>query len=179
MKHDLHPQLVNRLIETAKRLRATNDYRWTHQGRCNCGHLAQTLTGLSAARIHQMAVQSEGEWLDHAEDYCATSQQPIDQVIKQMLAFGLSVDDLADLEYLRSPAVIPWLPPKQRQPDYRLKEDVIAYFETWAAVLSAEAALRKNPELTLMVNGRVYKARTPERVPLALDEHPDAGSSAA
>ena len=24
-----------------------------------------------------MAVQSEGEWLDHAEAYCETSQQPM------------------------------------------------------------------------------------------------------
>ncbi len=179
MKHYLHPQLVSRLIETANRLKTTDDYRWTHQGRCNCGHLAQTLTGLSAARIHQMAVQSEGEWLDHAEDYCATSRQPIDKVIKQMLAFGLSVEDLADLEYLRSPAVIPWLPLHQRQPDYRRKEDVIAYFETWAAVLEAETALKDNPNQIIMVNDRVYKPRAPERIPMALDEHPDAGSNAA
>ena len=171
--------LITRLLETAARLRSTNDYRWTHQGRCNCGHLAQTLTGLSAARIHQMAVQSEGEWLDHAEGYCETSQQPIDTVIKQMLAFGLSVEDLADLEYLRAPSVISWMPPHQRQPDYRRKEDVIAYFETWAAVLDAERALRNDPQQTIMVNGRPYTQRKIEVIPLALDEHPDAGANAA
>ena len=126
-----------------------------------------------------MAVQSEGEWLDHAEAYCETSQKPNDQVIKQMLAFGLSVDDLADLEYLRAPSVVPWLPPNRRNPDYKVKEDVIAYFETWAAVLTAEAALKDNPEQEIVVNGRLYELRRPERVPLALDEHPDAGSNAA
>ena len=179
MTYPLPSVLITRLRETARRLRDTDDYRWTHQGRCNCGHLAQTLTGLTAARIHQMAVQSEGEWLDHAHEYCETSQQPIDQVIKQMLSFGLTVDDLADLEYLRSPEVLPWLPPNQRQPDYRRKEDVIAYFETWADVLEANAALKANPDQVIAVNGRPYAPPRPERIPLALDEHPDAGSSAA
>ena len=130
-------ELATQLRKTATRLKAADDYRWTHQGRCNCGFLAQTLTGHTAARIHQMAVQAEGEWKDHAAAFCENSGMAIDLVIKEMLSFGLTVDDLADLEYLRAPDVVRWMPSNQKHPDYRRKEDVVAYFETWASVIEA------------------------------------------
>ena len=171
--------LIIQLRKTAERLKQTDEYRWTHQGRCNCGHLAQTLTGHSAARLHQMAVRSEGEWADHARGYCETSQQPIDEVIRQMLAFGITVEELADLEHLRSQDVLKWMPAGRRQPDYKNKWDVIAYFETWAQVLAAREFMREHPGQNAFVNGLKYKRPKRDRVPLALDENPAAGTSAA
>lgn len=172
-------ELATQLRKTAARLKTADDYRWTHQGRCNCGFLAQTLTGHTAARIHQMAVQAEGEWKDHAAAYCETSGLAIDQVIKEMLSFGLTVEDLGDLEYLRAPDVIRWMPPGQKHPDYRRKEDVVAYFETWAAVIEARETLRRSPREQILINGRPFEELKPERIPLALDENPDSGRSAA
>lgn len=171
--------LAENLRVTAARLTSTNAYKWTHQGRCNCGFLAQTLTGHSAARIHQLAVQSEGEWVDHASAYCENSGLPIDQVIQEMLSFGLTVDDLADLEHLRSTEVLRWMPTGQKQPDYRRKEDVIAYFDTWAQVLDAKVTLDHSPAAIVHVNGRVFEPEQRDQIPMALDENPDAGRTAA
>ena len=172
-------ELATQLRKTATRLKAADDYRWTHQGRCNCGFLAQTLTGHTAARIHQMAVQAEGEWKDHAAAFCENSGMAIDLVIKEMLSFGLTVDDLADLEYLRAPDVVRWMPSNQKHPDYRRKEDVVAYFETWASVIEARETLRHTPDAQIVINGRAFVELVPERIPLALDENPDSGRSAA
>jgi hypothetical protein len=174
-----HHKLAEKLRLTAARLTTTNEYKWTHQGRCNCGFLAQTLTGNSAARIHQLAVQSEGEWVDHAAAYCEKSGLPIDQVIKEMLSFGLTVDELSDLEHLRAIEVLRWMPIGQKHPDYRRKEDVIAYFGTWAQVLDAKLALAQTPNAEVRVNGRVFTPEKRDRIPMALDENPDAGLTAA
>ena len=175
----LGSKLATQLRLTAARLTDTHHYKWTHQGRCNCGFLAQTLTGHSAARIHQLAVQSEGEWVDHAAAYCETSGLPIDEVIREMLSFGLTVDDLADLEHLRSTEVLRWMPSHQKQPDYRRKEDVIAYFETWASVMEAKEELANDPSAIVESNGRVFEPGKRDRIPMALDENPDGGRSAA
>lgn len=175
----LASKLAEKLRLTAARLIGTNDYKWTHQGRCNCGFLAQTLTGHSAARIHQLAVQSEGEWVDHAAAYCENSGLPIDQIIQEMLSFGLTVDDLSDLEHLRSTEVLRWMPSHQKQPDYRRKDDVIAYFETWAAVIEAKRTLVHSPNTVVEINGRAFEIEKRECIPMALDENPDGGRNAA
>lgn len=171
--------LARTLRLTAARLKDAENYRWTHQGRCNCGFLAQTITGHTGAEIHEMALRSEGEWKDHAAAYCENSGYPIDDVIREMLEFGLTVDDLADLEYLRASEVLRWLPSHQKHPDYRVKEDVIAYFETWAAIIEAQHEISSNPSASVFVNGRRYEAPKIERIAMALDENPAAGKKAA
>ena len=175
----LQTKLAAKLRQTAARLSTTNEYKWTHQGRCNCGFLAQTLTGQSAARIHQLAVQSEGEWVDHAAAYCENSGLPIDEVIQEMLSFGLTVDDLGDLEHLRAIEVLRWMPSAQKQPDYRRKEDVIAYFDTWAQVLDAKVSLAQCPDADVRVNGRIFTPEKRNHIPMPIDENPDAGQTAA
>lgn len=177
-------ELAARLRVTADRLRQGAPYRWTHQGRCNCGHLAQTITRLSGAAIHAAAVQSPGEWIDHAERHCPTSGAPIDRLIRQMLEAGLDLDEIADLERLAHPVVLRHLPSDRRALDNRDRDDVVLYFETWAAVLDAEAAVHRALELgrpapTLYINGRAYVHRDPpECLELALDENPAAGRAA-
>lgn len=177
-------ELAARLRITADRLRRGAPYRWTHQGRCNCGHLAQTITRLSGAAIHAAAVQSPGEWVDHADRYCATSGAPVDELIRQMLEAGLDLDEIADLERLAHPGVLRHLPDGRRCLDNRDRDDVVLYFETWAALLDAEAATHKALAIdrtvpTLYVNGRAYIHReVPERIELALDENPAAGRAA-
>lgn len=182
--HTARLELAARLRVTADRLRRGAPYRWTHQGRCNCGHLAQTITRLSGAAIHDAAVQSPGEWVDHAERYCATSGAPIDRLIRQMLEAGLDLDEIADLERLTHPAVLRHLPDSRRALDNRDRDDVVLYFETWAAVLDAEATthharLLGRPAPTLYINDRPYVHREPpEHLELPLDEHPAAGRAA-
>lgn len=75
------PILVLALRETARRLEAqTTPYRWAHFGQCNCGHLAQTLTGLASETLQRSAEQQRGDWSEQAifhEREVAASAAPL------------------------------------------------------------------------------------------------------
>jgi hypothetical protein len=59
--------LVQALRTTARRLEsAAVIYRWSSFAHCNCGHLAQTVTGLTAREIQEGAMQREGDWGEQA-----------------------------------------------------------------------------------------------------------------
>lgn len=60
-------RLVQALRETAVRLeRESTVYRWSQLAHCNCGHLAQTITGLSPSAIHEAAARHRGDWAEQA-----------------------------------------------------------------------------------------------------------------
>lgn len=129
------PELVNALRTTAARLRGGAEYRWTHQGMCNCGHLAQTVTRRSRGELHRMALEKQGEWADHAVEYCRDSGYPIDHVITEMLQLGMTTDDIAHLERVSDPRVLQRLPDGERALDKRARDDVVRYLEEWALLL--------------------------------------------
>jgi len=128
-------ELSQALRETALRLKEGAPYRWTHQGMCNCGHLAQTVTQLSKAEIHRLALEKQGDWAEHAIDFCADSGFPIDHVIESLLSLGLTRDDIAHLERLDDPKVLRRLPGNGQDIDKRDRNDVVAYMEAWATWL--------------------------------------------
>jgi hypothetical protein len=132
--------LIAALRVTAARIAAGSRYQWTHQGACNCGHLAQTITQRSREEIHRLAVQKAGDWGEHAIDYCPTSGYPIDHVLSEMLAAGLELADVAQLERLADPEVRRRLPDAGRQLDHRRREDVVRYMEAWAELLEDRLA---------------------------------------
>ncbi len=134
--------LIEALRSTALRLRAGETYRWAHQGACNCGHLAQTLTKRSREEIHRAALQKAGDWREHAVEYCATSGLPIDHILSEMLAVGLTLEEIEHLERLSDPRVLARLPAAERHLDFRDREDVIRYMEAWAALLEAQLEAR-------------------------------------
>ncbi|MEE2758291.1 MAG: hypothetical protein VYA30_16650 [Myxococcota bacterium] len=169
-------RLIEILKETAKRLESGATYRWTHQGRCNCGHLAQTITGMSPDDIHQIALTGEGEWRDHAQTFCENSGLAVDDLITQLLNAGLTIEELGHLEWLSDPEVLRWVPSAQLPLDYKRRSDVVAYFKTWAKVLAAEEELRRNPAANVELNGRPYVRRF--RAETALDENPVSGRAA-
>jgi hypothetical protein len=131
--------LIRALRTTADRLSDSSiPYQWTHQGSCNCGHLAQTITSLSKAEIHACALEKPGEWSEHMEDYCPISSYKIDAIITAMLDMGLTCDDLSHLEKLSSPTVLRSLSPDKRTLKYSHRADVITYFRAFADVLEHE-----------------------------------------
>jgi len=131
-------RLAHALRLTAQRLDdASSRYQWAHQGHCNCGHLAQTLTGRSAADIHALALEKAGDWSQHAYDYCPSSGYPIDHVISTMLDAGLTTDDLEHLERLSDPRVLRSLPRGRRALNFRHRDDVVVYLRAWADLLEA------------------------------------------
>lgn len=139
-------ELIEALRITAQRLRTGAPYRWTHQGACNCGHLAQTVTRLPKAEIHRLALQKAGDWADHAIDYCPDSGYPLDHVIEKLLDLGLSTDDIVHLERLSDPVVVAEAKRANRDLDYRSREDVIWYLDCWAKHLEKNLSVQR-PDL--------------------------------
>ena len=131
-------ELVDALRATASRLRTEVTYQWTHMGACNCGHLAQVVTGLPAAEIRRVALEKAGEWGDQAIDHCPGSGYPIDHILEKMLELGLSRDDIGHLEKLSDGRVLRQLPEGARHLDYRNRLDVVTYMEAWASLLEQE-----------------------------------------
>ncbi|MCZ7679000.1 MAG: hypothetical protein M5U28_09700 [Sandaracinaceae bacterium] len=138
--------LIAALRATAARLAAGSRYQWTHQGACNCGHLAQTLTRRSREELHRLAVQRAGDWGEHAVDYCPASGHPIDAVLGEMLDAGLELADVGHLERLSDVAVLRRFPLGERALDHRRREDVVRYLEAWAELLEERLAVEQSGE---------------------------------
>lgn len=138
------PRLVEALRVTARRLERGAGFRWTHMGSCNCGHLAQTVTRLSAAEIHRRALERPGDWSQQTAratrhpqeiELCPSSGATLDSVIDSLLALGLERVDLRHLEYLSDRRVLRNLPVERRVLDKRRRDDVVLYLRTWAEML--------------------------------------------
>ncbi len=133
-------ELIRALRATVERLRGETSYQWGHMGECNCGHLAQTITALSKGEIHAWALEREGDWAAQANDYCPTSGYRIDDIISEMLAIGMALDDIGYLERLDDPAVLARVRDDSGQPGLYLRrnprDDVVLYMATWAELLA-------------------------------------------
>ena len=169
-------RLIEILTETAERLRDGAPYKWTHQGSCNCGHIAQTITGLNSDEIHRIALTGEGEWRDHAATHCASSGLAVDNLIASLLSVGLTIEALGHLEWLSDPAVTKWLPASRRALSHKQRDDVVLYLETWVQVLKADKLLRQDPNADILVNGFHYTRDFASEA--ALDVNPAAGRAA-
>jgi hypothetical protein len=167
-------ELISALRVTVQRLRSGERYQWTHQGCCNCGHLAQTITRQDRATIHQLALEKAGDWGEKAVEYCPTSGYPIDHIIGQMLAIGLTREDIYHLERVSDRRVLLRLPEGQRDLQRNRREDVILYMETWAALL--EEALGLDPRGD---DPRGLRALSPRPAPEPEDPAPLADADAA
>jgi hypothetical protein len=135
-------ELVNHIRRAANKLAQSETYQWGHMGSCNCGFLAQEITKLTKAEIHQRAMARRGDWHDQLNDYCPTSGLPIDDAISEMLNAGLDTQDLQHLERLSDPKVLALLPREKRYLKHNLRDDVVLYMKTWANWME-EALLEK------------------------------------
>ena len=132
------PELIEALRRTARNLINGAPYQWGHMGGCNCGNLAQELTKLNKDQIHQYAMQRYGDWNEQVEDYCLTSQMPIDLVINEMLNAGLMLEDLKHLEKLDDRQVLLRFPFEMRFLKHNVRDDVVAYMNAWADLLEEQ-----------------------------------------
>jgi len=128
-------ELVEALRETARRLRNGAAYAWGNHGACNCGNLLQVVTQLSKEEILQYAHSGIGEWTELAQDYCGVTDAPVDLLISKLQKLGLTPTDIHHIEYLQDRSVLAHLPGGFRWLSRNKREDVIAYFETFAAIL--------------------------------------------
>ena len=130
--------VVQALRKTAKNLANQSLYQWGHMGTCNCGNLAQVITNLDKAKIHQEAMRRHGDWNEQLFDYCPKSGLPFDFIIDEMLDFGFTREDLAHLERLSDQHILSALPIESRHLTHNKREDVILYLNTWAGILEEE-----------------------------------------
>jgi hypothetical protein len=130
--------LINALRETANRLRNGAHYAWGNHGACNCGNLTQVVTKLSKEEILQYAHTGIGEWTELAEDYCGVTDAPAGLLITKLQQVGLTPSDIHNLEYLEDKKVLERLPGGFRWLQRNVREDVIVYFETYAALLEEQ-----------------------------------------
>ena len=127
--------LIDALRETANRLRNGASYSWGHHGACNCGNLLQVVCKLSKEEIVTHAHTGSGEWTEIAEEYCSVSETPLYLMMQKLEQLGLTPTDIHNIEYLEDREVLNRLPGGFRWLKRNLREDVIAYFETMAAML--------------------------------------------
>lgn len=128
-------EVIDALRRTAKKLQSDAPYMWGHMGSCNCGNLAQEITKLSKAQIHAYAMQGCGDWNEQLNDYCETSQLPMDLLIHELLTAGFELNDLKNLERLCDEEVLERLPIEKRYLRHNLREDVVVYLNEWANML--------------------------------------------
>ena len=148
------PRLIEALRATARRLESGASYRWTHMGMCNCGHLAQTVTGHPKEELHRMALEKAGDWSQQVVDYCPTSGFPMDHVITSLLNLGLTQSDLRHLEWLSDQTILRRIPVHRRPGqgrylDRRRRSDVVLYLRTWADHLESEWMERQSVPASL------------------------------
>ncbi len=131
--------LIDALRRTAAKLQKGAPYQWGHMGSCNCGNLAQELTTLTKAEIHEHALAvGRGDWQEQLNDYCPSSGLPMDLLIADMLQAGLTSADLQHLERLTDRRILERLPKEKRYLRHNFRDDVVLYINTWADLLEEQ-----------------------------------------
>lgn len=129
------PTLANFLRRTADRLDQGAHYEWGHMGRCNCGHLVQTITSLTSRQIAESVNHQLDEWSEHARDYCTMTESPVDDLFRALAEVGFSHRDVMALEYLSDPRVLTALGPQGQTLRRNHAPDVSLYMRTLAGIL--------------------------------------------
>jgi hypothetical protein len=130
--------LIQALRSTAARLAAGANYQWGHFGQCNCGHLAQSLLGVGHAKLHEIALEGDGDWEMIANQHCPVSGRRIDSIVTDLLEMGLSTQDLGHLEKLSDERVLRALAGGKRWLRRNDRNDVVAYMLAWAELLESQ-----------------------------------------
>lgn len=136
-----NPELIDALRTTAQRLQEGAHYEWGHMGRCNCGHLIQTITNLSDREIVQAADHRLDEWTEHAKDYCEGTGHSLDTLFLTLQEMGFDYQDVMHLENLSDQRVLQQLGQQPRYLRRNCREDVTLYMNTLAAMLEEEMAV--------------------------------------
>lgn len=107
-------------------------------GRCNCGHLVQTLTNMSDHEIAQSVDFELDKWSEYAQDYCEGSGHKVDDLFIILQDVGFSYQDVIHLENLSDSGVLARLPGGRRYLQRNKVEDVTLYMQTLADMLEEE-----------------------------------------
>lgn len=128
-----NPELIKALRATAARLQGGARYEWGHMGRCNCGHLVQTLTQMSDRQIVASIDHQLDEWTEHATDLCGQTNSKVEDLFRLLSEKGLERRDLIHLENLTDRDVLARLGGGHLRRNRR--EDAVAYMTAMAEML--------------------------------------------
>ena len=134
-------RLITALRQTADRIASGAKYEWGHMGRCNCGHLVQTVTDMSDHEIVKSIDFQLDEWTEHAKDYCAGTGHKVDDLFLALQRVGFSYQDVIHLENLSDRRVLACLPGGKRHLRRNQVADVTLYMHTLANLLEEEATI--------------------------------------
>lgn len=145
-----NPTLVAALRATADRLERTETrYEWGHMARCNCGHLARTLTGLDETALQSAVRHEMTEWSEHARDYCPADGGEVPAILHALESAGFGPSDVRALEHLSDPDVLARLPEARRRSLRRnQRDDVVLYCRTLADLLATRIPPAAMPSAT-------------------------------
>lgn len=152
-------KLITALRTTATALEnGTFDYTWKYTSRCNCGSLFCSLTGKSAAElpVPQPLSGKGATWQTLVGQHCPITGLPTDKLFKELIGYGLTQQDIVNLEFMRDQKVLArmnidqLIPPPPRRKWYQFKKThgrrlnydnknhVAAYMRAWADLLTEE-----------------------------------------
>ena len=131
---------IRALRKTVHHLEQGARYEWGHMGRCNAGHLVQTLTGMSAVEIVKTAHHQLDEWTEHANDYCQGTGENVSDLFQTLEKAGFSAADIVHLENLSDQRVLQQLPAEKRYLKRNQVNDVCLYMRTLADLLENDLA---------------------------------------
>lgn len=131
-------ELISALKQTAENLANGKRYEWGHMGRCNAGHLVQTVTSMSDREIVKSIDFQLNEWSELAKDYCDADGHKVDDLFLTLKEIGFGHDDVVKLEYLSDSNVLSRLPQEKRKLKRNNREDVVTYMNEMADMLEEE-----------------------------------------
>jgi len=129
--------MVEALRKAAKKI-GKEHYSWKDIGHCNCGNLAQVVTGKSGKEILKQGIKKHGDWEILTKLYRENSMYEIDHYIDSMIEIGFRLDQIAKLENLSDEKILNEIGVDLRRDK---KEDVILYLNTWADMIERENKL--------------------------------------
>ncbi|MCB0085034.1 MAG: hypothetical protein KDE47_29035 [Caldilineaceae bacterium] len=138
------PELVQALRVTAQRLRDGAHYEWGHMGRCNCGHLVQTITAMTSREIVESIDFAMDEWSEHAKDYCEGTGHKVDDLFLTLQQIGFDYRDVMHLENLTDQRVLTRLGQHLRR---NCVTDVTLYMTTLADILEEDYRQRHTVDI--------------------------------
>ena len=103
-------------------------------GRCNCGHLVQTLTDMTDVEIAQSVDYELNEWTEHAKDYCDGSGTKVQDLFDTLKKHGLTPDDMRHLEHLSDRRILSRIDRRDGL-QKNVVDDVSLYLNTMADVI--------------------------------------------
>lgn len=135
-----NPQLIEALRETANRLSNGAKYEWGHMGRCNCGHLVQTVTEMSDVEIARSVQFELDEWTEYAQEFCDGSGEHVEDLFLTLQNMGFGYQDVIYLENLSDKRVLSRIGTERGKtaPQFLQRNnvsDVMLYMQTLADVL--------------------------------------------